>query len=329
MQLPYIGTLIADVREDTQNVESVAINDIRGISDRVFLRQFRYALDSIERKITSLYPFISQVTEEINVVANQTLYTLSRPIYLNLRITTVEYSHDGTPERYVPLYTSNSLDPDKRGDYPVSWSRIVGDNFGLRLHPTPAVTRGRIRVVYQQSLDTPDLRRGRITAIGTAALNTTTLTIDPTSILAADATDLTARQKFTRICVSNIDGTVTAYNLAYTAFAANVITLTPVLTSTIPTLAIGQFITFGEWTTTHPKLPRSVESYLMEYVGRRIKKKESSPEDWQAIDIECERIAKEIVQAYKMADSTTVKPIPLAEGVFDMINTGRGGFNGY
>lgn len=309
----YVGLLIEDSRRDTQNAADIpATNQQRGIQDKDFVRGLNYAQRALERKITSLYPFVFQTTQTTTLTANQSTVDITGNLYLNLRIEKVQFSRTGLDTDYVNLTYKQTTEPVLTPGIPIEWYRSNGD---VVLSPPVATAGGKVQITYQRTLDSMALRAGQITAITINGSNqVTAITLNTSTDLSDDLTAAASTDPF--LCINDRFGNVKVYNIIFSAYdtGTGVVTLTPtsVLDPTnLP--AVGDFVTIGQNTTTHSKLPLDCEQFLIEFCNRKVKIRESKPGDWQALDMIAQRLAKEIADAYKQTDTSTVKPIVLTD----------------
>lgn len=307
----YVGELVGDVRRDTQNAADIptAVSQ-RGVQTKDIVRYLNYAQYSLERQITSLYPFVFQASVTLNIVGGQALQPYVDNTYLGVRIKKVEYSYDGAERNYIQLIKQENEDVSYVLGRPQYWSR---NNYGIELQPVPSVSQGGLRITYQRTLDSMAIRAGQITAVTVAAGNVTAITVNTATDEPELFTD--GLTNTTPLCISTSAGLPRAYNIPFSQFnqGTGVITITPapVLSTTTPPV-VGDWVTVGQYTTTHSKLPYSAAEYLVEFASRKLKIRESSPTDWQALDMLAQRIAKEIAEAYAIKDSTARQEIPIS-----------------
>jgi hypothetical protein len=319
----YCGSIINDIRSDTQNANDVPSTGVqRGISSNDILRHLNYAQNTLERKITSTYPDVFQTTENITVVNGTDTYNLAGDLYLGLRLTSLRYSQTSQPRDSRELLPSREMDYFGGDGVPMGYIRA---NKSIKLVPRPN-SGGLLTVIYQRSLDSMDLRRGLIGAVGldgsgaVIAISLSATGLDAAAMVGSVLNDF--------VCISNEYGEPSLYNARVTAYDAALRVLTvaptlPIVGAAAP--SAGMYVTVGRFTRTHSELPGDVEEYMAESTSRRLKIRESSPSDWQALDKLCQDIARDIVTAYRIGDSTAPKAIPLAPyAVYLLGGVGRG-----
>lgn len=313
----YVGDILDDVRGDTQLAnDRVTSTSARGIRDSDILRYLNYAQFSLERQITSLYPQMFYDSEVFPVIGGTTRYTLSGNLYLNLSVRKVEYSFDAQEKNFVEIFQQADLDVNNyptSGD-PYSW---IFKNEGVELVPPPRNTRGSIRVTYQRTLDRMDFRRGSLSAVTNTSTNITAFTIDTASVTSvASHQNLAALQSAQFLCISSNIGIVKAYNIPISNYNSGTGVCTISSTPFITAPAINDFVTVGQYTTTHSKLPVTTEEYLVDFAARRLKIRQTTPEDTNKLDGLCSLMAKEIVNAYKQSKAKAVQSIPLIGNLY-------------
>lgn len=328
MTLIYVGELVLQSREDTQNLYDIpTATSKRGITDEAYVRYLNYAQESIERQITAKYPNIMFNTAEIAITEGVNKYSLPDNVYLGLRIGLVQYSRDGKEENFVTLYQKPDLENDTSSGTPYAWHRegpFERDSVQIVVEPIPTgvISGAKLRVRYQRAIDRLSLRIGQITSVTVAGGLITAITLNNSTALTDQLNAAALNRK--PLCIVSPEGIPVAYNLIYTGYnsLSGVVTLatpykSPILSTRAP--QNNDYITLGEYATTHCTLPQSAQSYLIEYCNRRIKKREASKADWRAIDQEVAQIAFEISNAYAMSDSTTPKPIALTGWAKNML----------
>lgn len=328
----YCGDIVTDIRADTHNAADIPTSTSqRGIATKDFIRWLNYAQHELEQKISTLYPTIASATQEFSLSSTSNSYTITDNLFFDLRIKKVEYSKSGLVQDYVELYQKSDLERNNYpSEVPYAWIKY---NNTVTLEPPPSVSSGKIRVTFQRTLDNVALRAGRIISINTSSSLLQTLNLDMTDDL-IDELNAGEGSKIP-FCISSPTGEVLAYNVYYVLYDEGAggfnLTLpyqaTPLSGKRLP--AIGDFVTCGEYTTTHSKLPYVVESYLTEFVGRKAKRREVSLEEVQMFDAATERAARTVMQAYEVDASTAVKPIPWSSYGLNMMRIPGRGYGRY
>ena len=306
----YVGDLITDCRSDTQNGDDIPTSSTSvGIPDRDFLRYLNFAQQRLEGKINKKYPFAFMTHSIISVIAGQAKYTIPDNVSLNTKVIVVEFSRTGLEKDYRRLTPGNRYARTyQAAATPVSYHRSDG---AIELEPPPSSSGGTIRVFFIRALDKMELRRGVVDSVTINGSNqVTALSLDPAS---DDETEL-VKISTQYVCINDKYGNVKAYNIPVSGYNTANGNFTLVGT---PQLAVGEsiangdYVTVGRYTTTHSKLRFECERYLVEYCNRRVKKRDSS-QDVPDIDVELKDIEKDIVENYQVPD-LDVKPIPIID----------------
>lgn len=232
-----------------------------GISTEDFLRYYNWAQERIFALILEKNPNSFQGEKIIDIVANQEAYTIPDNVYLGERIVNVEYSPTGDARDYYKIFEASI---SFRDTYPQNYAfNYIRRNGQILLRPMPSAGGDKLRVVYERMIDRLDTRRGTVTARTLSATQLTALTID---IATDDPTQISGvADKY--LCVCNKDGVVQMYNIPYTSYdnTTGVFTLPAFTFQTGETVAVGDYITVGQYTTTHSALRNICEKYLAAY----------------------------------------------------------------
>lgn len=300
----YIGDIITNVRRDTRNADDIpSSTNLVGIQTDDFLRYANYAQERLQSRIVKAHPFTFEETIEISLVANQQSYTILDHLLYGTRIKKVEFSSTGLAMDYRRIPPTNPYCFYNGTGYPQAYSRRNGN---VLLEPTPSATTGTIRVTYQRALDRLELRRDTVSGTPSGA----------TIHLTTASSDIETRLASTNyICISDKFGTVMLYNGVVSSYSPSTDTIT--LAANVSTYLVtgytlanlsGAYITLGQYTTTHSKLPDEAERFLSEYMAKRVFKRESSKDSIE-IDKELLAIELDIVALYENPDED-IKRIP-------------------
>lgn len=294
--------LIFDLaREATENEE---VSATTGISTNLLIQAINDAQLRLLSKITLTHPNVFVVESPlIDVNVDQESYPLPDDIFLENRITLVEFSDTGLREDLHKLTKTTLYSRENKSTgFPARYVRRSGD---ILLQPIPSST-GVIRINYQRRVPQLDIRRGQISAV---TLNTTTrkitsLTIDPaqddfdpTTINKNDFISFVSvlgEQQMTRIQVDSVDTTT------------GVITVNSNFTYEVgETLAIGDYCAIGFSASTHSELPLVCERYLLSYVKWILLKLDSSEDGIEARN-ELTGIERDIVESFSEIDDDII-----------------------
>lgn len=296
--MKYIGDIISEARRDSNNT------DTTGISTEDFLRWANYGQEAIFGKILQTSPMSFQAESEISIVAEQEAYDIPDNVYLGERIVNVEFSSSGLSRDYFKLY---EVSLSFRNTYPsLRPQNYIRRNGQVLLRPTPNQTGGTLRVTYERQIDSIDVRRGQVNGTPSGAIiDLTNSTFGAPS--AADEALLVANAY---ICISDAFGNVMLRNgkvSSYTAgtdsltLAANVSTYL-VGTYTLADLANG-YMTIGQYTTTHSKLKKVCERYLVSYMcWKALARDAATREKSELFREEKAALEIEITKSYEMPD---------------------------
>lgn len=306
----YVGDLIDNSRSDTQNANDIpTLSTQSGIFTKDFLRYANFAQDRLQSKITKKFPFAFITYKVVDIVAGTSLYSVPDNLSMNNKIVKVEYSRDGTEANYRRLKPGNPYNPSYRPTQsPTEYNRVDGQ---VQLMPPPSVAGGTLRIWFIRALDRMELRRGAIDVVTINGSNQiTALSLDIATVSAEDAVEL-AKISTQYLCVNSKAGVVKTYNIPVSAYDPSNGNLTLVGTPELDkgeSIAVGDYVTIGRYTTTHSKLTNECERYITEYTNRRVFKRDISV-TVDNIDAEVFNMEKDIVENYQVPD-LDVKFIP-------------------
>jgi hypothetical protein len=271
-RVDYLISAVREVARNSPNPDSTV-----SILDNTILQY----LNDAQTRLSTLFlglknvqrPFLTEKT--ISIVANQEAYSVPDRMAMNKHIHQVMYSSSGQAQDYVTLPKLNIFNRDlNTTTYP--WGYYVS-NGRINLIPVPSSATGTLKILYDRALDQMDKRRGQITVV--TGLTATTFT----SITIATSPDETSTPNLTTIdyvCINDADGVVKAASIPVGSYVAGTDVLTPRAGFTFVTagesIAVGDYVTFGKYSTTHSKLPDECESYLIHYAAEACLHQESS-----------------------------------------------------
>lgn len=301
MALRYVGLQIAQAREECAETDYSATN---GVPQATPLGAARDAVIHVQNQLYLAAPRIFDVIGYLTPVQNQIEYTLPENAYIEAAIAAIEYSPNGDSSQYSKL-TMTDYGYRNGGVGTPTLFTPYGDGKVI-IDPAPNVSGGLFRVVYGALKDAPDLRRGKIEAVelngGATAFVTVTLAAD-------DSLDVTTLQQNEWICVNDVSGNVTYYNIHYSGYDTATRKLTFDLTPAVGSgaIAVGSYVTVGKYTTTHIKLNPIADPVVMAFIRRRLYLQKSS-EDKTAEEDNIAAFTKEMVAVYKRQIRTLKKP---------------------
>lgn len=247
------------------------------IPDETVLQYFNDAKNRLFTLLLGLKnvqrPFMTSVT--IDVVAGTDTYAIPDRLAMNKHVHQVMWSFDGQETNYVRMDKLNIYNREYDSvNYPIGYyianSRVV-------LTPPPNLTGAKIRVFYDRAADDLDKRRGKITTVnGLTSTTFTSIVLDST----ADESSTPNLSTIDYVCINDVDGAVTAYNIPVGSYDTGTNTLTPrsgfEFITAGETIAVDSYVTFGKYTTTHCTLPDECERYLVHYAAQSMMHQESS-----------------------------------------------------
>lgn len=301
----YTGLLLDQVRRSTENVE---FTENSGIGNNELLEYINDAQVEIQSAISRTHPQVFQVEKIQNVVSNQEGYALPEDAFLGNMVDLVEYSHSGLLDGYFQL-KQGRLPERVNGPVYTSPSFYIRRSGTLLLQPTPSDATGKLRITYQRTIPTIDLRRGKVSAVTLTANSITSLTLDTTleideTILESEAyasiVDKDGNVQMRRIPISDID------------VNTGIVTVTPGFTfDSGETISVGDWIVKGRDASSHSQLALVCERYLVQYVIWKILKRDSSGDSAEAAE-ELKMLQGSIVDSFSEPDGD-VQSIPLTD----------------
>lgn len=264
------------------DVRSISKNDLNpdgtaSISDSEILRYLNDAKARLQGVISSQnpsnHPFL--VEKILSAVANQDGYSINDRIFYNKEFALVEFSPTGAVTDYtkldkVSLFNRSTI----TSEYPEAYYIRFG-----KIYPVPVLSSslGTFRILYERTLDDLDKRRGTVSVVtGLTSTTFTSITIGSD----ADETSTPNLSTIDYVCIVDKDGTVKAYNIPVGSYDTGTNVLTPFAGFTFlnagDSIASGDYVVFGKWTTTHCSLPDPCERYLIHYAAESILHKDSS-----------------------------------------------------
>lgn len=287
--------LITDVRDSTENGD---FSDTIGIQDVEFLRYLNDAQFRIQSLITAKHQGVFVKELEVSSIIEQESYDLPKDIYLGNKVTQIEYSFTGNKDDYYPLESDvlKNRNSNLKGD-PSSFVRI-GSKFIVKPVPQSA---GSFRITYINRIPKMDLNRATIL---TATLDSATRTITSLFLDPAVVFDSTEINKYSRICIIDVEGTVTMSNIFIDTVNASTgeVTVNSAFSYDIgESITVGDTVVIGPNSSTHSALDEMVERYLIAYATSKIMERDSSG-DLQAQSIILRSMEQDIVASYSEID---------------------------
>lgn len=272
--MQYIGKTISSLRATSNNEQYSATT---GITDSEMLQYLNDAQDRLQSLIDECHvsskPFVSEVI--IPIVSGQEGYSLTERLFFNKEIEQVEYSATGATSEYFPLEKIsfiNRYNGVTSGAFPTVYYRRLGN-----IYINPPASTGYLRVLFERTLDDLDLRRAQVNGTPSGTDIDLTVGSGPTT----DNEALFVANEY--ICISDAFGNPLLYNGVISSYvpATDVLTLAANVSTylvsgkTLADLANG-YLTVGQWTTTHSKLPDDCERYMRHYTILQVYNRDAS-----------------------------------------------------
>lgn len=302
--------LITQARRQTENEE---FSDTTGISTDELIQYLNDGQNRIFSKITIKHPgaFVVE-SPDINVTPGQESYSLPSDVYLDNRISIVEFSSTSDIRDFTRLQPA-SLHSRENGfaGFPNSYIRRSGK---VLLQPVPSMS-GTLRVNYQRRIASLDIRRGSVASVvlDTATNTITSLTLETTD----NDYDSPEINDSDHLCVIDVLGNQKMVKIQIDSMveSTGVVTINSGFTfADGETIAVGDKIVTGDNTSTHSELQITCERYLIAYLAWKILKRDSS-EDATEQAQEVFAMEKDIVESYSdITDDITLIPLISMDG---------------
>jgi hypothetical protein len=252
-----LESLITKARLQSNNSD---YSSSQGNPQSLFEMYANEAQDNLQTQIINNYPQEFVEFYEKAITTHTEFVTVPDDIFSNNRIISVEYSYTGDSKDYFPLSPRTVKERiSSQSSYPSFYIRISDKIY---LNPIPST--GKVRIAYYRELDdikVPIAING--TPYGSTIVSEYNIGL----------------QEY--LCVSNRFGEVLLRGAKIASVVGTTITVVGnvadylVSGATLADLAF-QNITIGKYTTTHSKLPKICERYLITYMAKRALAKDSS-----------------------------------------------------
>jgi hypothetical protein len=269
MSLRPITNLIEQARIAASELDNT---DTTGVSDIEIVRYLNQGQNIIYRKIISKSQKLFSKTVEIPIAASQKLVDMPKDIYAQNRITDVKY----VESEYIYQIHAGT-EKDDLWNRPAIPVRYFRRNNQIVLVPQP-LQAGTIRLSYIYKIPELNKKAGTIADVTTSSNTITLLEAD----IVTDTLDTLELLKFTRFSVVDKEGNVKMSNIKYDSAnpTTGVITITPGFTFDTATesIAVGDTIVAGPYSSTFSALEADVEEYVVEYAILKLLQKQNSSE---------------------------------------------------
>ena len=309
-----VDRLITHIRNITENEVANSVTDI---SDDEIVRYINEAQERLQARIVAQHPRVFMEETTISSVADQEEYALPSNAMLASKILTVEYTDDtGSNKVYHRLKRGTDRDrADHISGLPSRYifrDKMTDDTSSILLSPKPASSSGTIRVQYIRRVDDVDNRRAVISSATDSGSAITAITLDTSGTPSIDSEDLENHDFF---CVVDKLGAMKMRNIQFDEINTGTGEVT--LTNSSHTyesgesIAAGDYIVGGRDTSSHSRLPKSLERYLIQYTAWKIFKRDSSTDSSEALQ-ELLAMEQDIVESYAEINEDNIE-IPIED----------------
>lgn len=296
-----IDLLVNDARTETDNL---IFSDSTGIQDSEFLRWANSAQTRIYSLIQQTNPNLFTRETIISAVTNQEAYSIPALTFLGSRISMVEYSKTGQTRDYYLLKQGSIYERvnGSSGD-PAFYIPQSGQ---LLIQPAPQ-SGGTFRVITQKELPRLDIRRASVLSVtlDDVTRTITALNLDPT--LNLDTTTIEAENYIT---IVDKDGNIKMDAIPVTAVdpTTGLVTLSAgFVYDSGETIAAGDWVCAGPYSSTNCELSNNVERYLVDFMIWKVEKRDSSQTS-QEISQEIKDQEFDITTSYASPTDDIVRP---------------------
>lgn len=304
MPLRYVGEYIDQIRRTANVLDSSSTN---GVSSTEIVQYIDEGQSRLQSRISSRFPTTFEFQATFSPVANQEEYDFPSNVYTGSRIKMLEYSPTGNARDYYPLRQAIILD---RSNVSVNYpSHYIIRGSKILITPTINNSTGTFRVVYERQLPRLDIRRGKVSSAANSGGYYTTITLD--GAFDNDDTELAMAEYIT---VVDKHGTIIYSGISVDSYDSATDTIT-IDANTAPTstgtIAAGNYVVLGKFSTTHSQLHEPCERYLISYGTWKTQKKDSN-QDYQAQETELAAMENDIVETFS-ANERDIFILPYTE----------------
>lgn len=257
-----VEVLINEIRELTGNQRYDANS---GVSQYLMVRALKNAQVQLFKHIVNAKTMVFTKEVLTNVVNAQELYSYPEDIYL-MNIETMQWSVNPGQNGidYINLFKGNSKDRmSSENGYAFAYIPR-GDGFLL----SPPLSNGVLRTTYVKRLFDLEKRSGKISVATMVGDQLTALTLNSAEI-SFDQSYLNLLQS---LCVVDRFGNIKAKNIVIDSVASNgVVTLSAHTLSAGESIAVGDFVTAGDWTANISVMPDICEAHLIKHATYEIR----------------------------------------------------------
>ncbi len=293
--------LISHIRSITENE---TVNSTTDISDEEILQYASEAQDRIQSKILAQHPRVFVKEDTVASVQDQEEYSLPSDCYLSGRVHCIEYTDNSNSSQPVYYKLIPGTERNRQSHvsgipkYYIRRDKMDDTGGSFIASPKPSTSSGQFRVTYVQKMDKLDIRRGVVSAVTLGSSTITSLTLDVSGDPPIDD-ELSSNSDY--MCVVDAIGTIKMRNIRFDSIntSTGVVTINSGFSfDSGETISVGNYVVSGQNTSTHSKLPDSIERYTIAYSALKVFKRDSSS-DSQEQTTELLALEKEIVESYQ------------------------------
>lgn len=302
-----IDLLVTQSRKDSENQD---FTDTTGIDDESFLYWVNSAQERMQSLITAKNPSVFEAEKIVSVVANQEAYALPSDIFLGTRVENIEFSETGLLANYRQLKQGRLL--ERISGIPGVPYFYIRRSSTILLQPIPQSSSGLLRITYQKKLPKLDKRRGQVGTVVLTSDAITSLILDTTQLIDRDAL---LEEDF--ITVVDRYGNIKMQDIPIDDIneASGTVTITSGFTfQSGETIAAGDYVLRGAFSTTHSQLPEVCERYLVAYMSWKAFKKDSNDDSQEGAQ-EMAVLEADIMESFSEPD-TDVDYIPVLDNQY-------------
>lgn len=286
-----------------KQVQRATENERAGVTDGISLEEYyQYFTDGLRRIQRAILEANNKVfrTSTTFLASGAEKYDLPADIFASNRVATLEYSSSGQEQDYVRLEKRTQIERASSTGCPTQYV-LEGKSFYVNAYPK----LGKFRLTYNQLLPALDKRRATVSSFTDSGTKLTALTI-----AGFDSDELAL---FDYLCVVGFDGTVKMRGVPFTEIndTTGVVSIYG-NAYTYPDgsdIAAGDYVTFGEYASTHFLIDDQAEDFLVTYCQKRILMRDSSA-DVEDLAPELMEMLAGIVEVY--ADDPDITEVPIS-----------------
>jgi hypothetical protein len=297
--------LVNEVRRKTGHRTYDAAGQ-QGLPQREFVEFLGEAQDRIYNLLLQERPTLYRREDTIDLTAGTAEYDLPEDCFLSHNVTKVEYSPTGNAQDYLNLEQRTSGEQVSIQGYPDSYFFRDGQ---IILSPIPDSSAGVVRLEYQYVIPSLDIRRGTIASSATSGGYYTSVTMTPATVSEETEAEFTDGL-VDYVAVVDRNGTVTTQFTgcpvsSYNSTTGQITFVTSSVSTTGNAFAVGNYVVFGRYASTHSQLPQVAKRYLVEYACMRCQIRDSNALEAALTSPLMQMIEREVLDAIANLEEDT------------------------